>query len=72
MTTKPTAGADALPMYVRRECCTNAPGGHRRFRPEGWVEAGREKLDLMRPLAEAAGLSPIQLACRWNLTHDAV
>jgi len=45
---------------------------HRRFRPEGWVEAGRERLDRMRPIAARAGLSPIQLACQWNLTHPAV
>jgi aryl-alcohol dehydrogenase-like predicted oxidoreductase len=45
---------------------------HRRFRPEGWVEGGRERLELMRPLADAAGLTPIQLACQWNLSHEAV
>jgi aryl-alcohol dehydrogenase-like predicted oxidoreductase len=45
---------------------------HRRFRPEGWVEAGRERLDLMRPIAARAELSPIQLACQWNLAHVAV
>ncbi len=45
---------------------------HRRFRPSGWVEAGRLKLDLIRPIAAAAELTPIQLACQWNLAHDAV
>jgi aryl-alcohol dehydrogenase-like predicted oxidoreductase len=45
---------------------------HRRFRPEGWVEAGRERLERMRPIAAGAGLSPIQLACQWNLAHAAV
>jgi aryl-alcohol dehydrogenase-like predicted oxidoreductase len=45
---------------------------HRRFRPTGWVEAGRAKLDLMRPFADAAGLRPLQLACRWNLSQEAV
>jgi aryl-alcohol dehydrogenase-like predicted oxidoreductase len=45
---------------------------HRRFRPEGWVEAGRERLEHMRPIAARAGLTPIQLACRWNLVHAAV
>ena len=25
---------------------------HRRFRPDGWVEAGRERLERMRPIAE--------------------
>ncbi|HEX2234143.1 MAG TPA: aldo/keto reductase [Thermoleophilaceae bacterium] len=47
-------------------------GDHRGFRPEGWVEAGRAKLDRMRPLAEAHGLTPLQLACQWNLAHEAV
>ena len=32
---------------------------HRRFRPDGWVEAGNERLERMRPLAEEAGLTPI-------------
>jgi aryl-alcohol dehydrogenase-like predicted oxidoreductase len=45
---------------------------HRGFRPEGWVEAGRAKLERMRPVAEAHGLTPLQLACQWNLAHDAV
>src|SRR3954453_12046150 len=49
------------------------PGGdHRAFRPPGWIEAGREKLERMRPIAERAGLTPIQLACQWNLAHAAV
>ena len=26
----------------------------------------------MRPIAERAGLTPIQLACQWNLAHPAV
>jgi aryl-alcohol dehydrogenase-like predicted oxidoreductase len=47
-------------------------GDHRRFRPEGWVEAGRAKLDRMRPMAEEHGLTPLQLACQWNLAHEAV
>lgn len=45
---------------------------HRGFRPAGWIEAGRERLDSMRPIAEGAGLSMIQLACQWNLAHDPV
>jgi aryl-alcohol dehydrogenase-like predicted oxidoreductase len=45
---------------------------HRLFRPKGWVEAGREKLERMRPVAEAHGLSPLQLSCAWNLAHPAV
>jgi hypothetical protein len=47
-------------------------GDHRAFRPQGWIEAGREKLERLRPVAEAAGLTPMQLACQWNLAHEAV
>jgi aryl-alcohol dehydrogenase-like predicted oxidoreductase len=45
---------------------------HRKFRPDGWVQAGREKLELMRPFAERHGLSMLQLACAWNLAQPAV
>jgi aryl-alcohol dehydrogenase-like predicted oxidoreductase len=45
---------------------------HRRFRPDGWVRAGREKLELMRPVAERHGLTMLQLACAWNLAQQAV
>ncbi len=45
---------------------------HRKFRPEGWVEAGREKLELMRPYAERHGLTMLQLACAWNLAQPQV
>jgi aryl-alcohol dehydrogenase-like predicted oxidoreductase len=45
---------------------------HRKFRPDGWVEQGREKLELMRPFAERHGLTMLQLACAWNLAHEAV
>jgi aryl-alcohol dehydrogenase-like predicted oxidoreductase len=45
---------------------------HRAFRPEGWVEAGRERLERMRPIAERHGLTPLQLACQWNLAHEPV
>jgi aryl-alcohol dehydrogenase-like predicted oxidoreductase len=47
-------------------------GDHRGFRPEGWVEAGRDKLDAMRPIAERHGLTMLQLACSWNLAHASV
>jgi aryl-alcohol dehydrogenase-like predicted oxidoreductase len=47
-------------------------GDHRAFRPAGWVEAGRKKLDRMRALAERHGLTMLQLACHWNLAHEAV
>ena len=49
-----------------------AEGDHRRFRPDGWVEAGYERLERMRPHAANAGLTTIQLACQWNLAHSAV
>jgi len=45
---------------------------HRRFRPDGWVEAGRQKLELMRPLAERHDLTMLQLACLWCLGQPAV
>jgi aryl-alcohol dehydrogenase-like predicted oxidoreductase len=45
---------------------------HRAFRPSGWVERGRELIEQMRPIAERHGLTPLQLACQWNLAHDAV
>jgi len=45
---------------------------HRKFRPDGWVQAGREKLERMRPLAESRGLTMLQLACAWNLAQPAV
>src|SRR3954454_12232446 len=45
---------------------------HRGFRPKGWVERGRERLEQMRPVAERHGLTMLQLACQWNLAHPAV
>jgi aryl-alcohol dehydrogenase-like predicted oxidoreductase len=45
---------------------------HRRFRPEGWVDQGRRRMEAMRPVADRAGLTMIQLACQWNLAHEAV
>jgi aryl-alcohol dehydrogenase-like predicted oxidoreductase len=45
---------------------------HRKFRPQGWVEQGRETLELMRPYAERHGLSMLQLACAWNLAQSPV
>jgi aryl-alcohol dehydrogenase-like predicted oxidoreductase len=45
---------------------------HRTFRPDGWIERGRDKLDRMRPIAERHGLTPLQLACQWNLAHEPV
>jgi aryl-alcohol dehydrogenase-like predicted oxidoreductase len=48
------------------------PQDHRSFRPPGWIEAGRERLESMRPIAARAKLTTIQLACQWNLAHDSV
>ena len=45
---------------------------HRTFRPDGWVERGRGKLDAMRPVAARHDLTLLQLACQWNLAHPAV
>jgi aryl-alcohol dehydrogenase-like predicted oxidoreductase len=45
---------------------------HRKFRPAGWIEAGVEKIERLMPIAERAKLTPIQLACQWNLAHPAV
>jgi aryl-alcohol dehydrogenase-like predicted oxidoreductase len=49
-----------------------SPGDHRAFRPDGWIEAGLDKLERVLPIAERAGLTPIQLACQWNLAHPSV
>ncbi len=49
-----------------------APRDHRSFRPAGWVEAGAEKLERLRPIAEAHGLTMLQFACAWNLAHPPV
>jgi len=51
---------------------TFAEHDHRRFRPEGWVQRGRQRLERMRPYAERHGLTMLQLACAWNLAHPAV
>jgi aryl-alcohol dehydrogenase-like predicted oxidoreductase len=45
---------------------------HRLFRPAGWIEAGRERLERMRPIAARHGLTPLQLACAWDLAHRPV
>jgi aryl-alcohol dehydrogenase-like predicted oxidoreductase len=45
---------------------------HRSFRPAGWIERGAERLERLSPFAERAGLTPMQLACQWNLAHPAV
>ncbi|HEX5309788.1 MAG TPA: aldo/keto reductase [Solirubrobacteraceae bacterium] len=45
---------------------------HRKFRPAGWIDAGAQKLELMRPYARRHGLSMLQLACQWDLAQPAV
>jgi aryl-alcohol dehydrogenase-like predicted oxidoreductase len=57
---------DVLPGHVF------APYDHRKFRPEGWVQEGREKLEAMRPYATRHGLTMLQLACQWCLAHAPV
>lgn len=42
---------------------------HRSYRPAGWVEGGNAKIERIRHIAEARGLSLLQLACLWNLSH---
>ena len=49
-----------------------AEGDHRAFRPDGWIERGRERLERMRPSPRRRELTPMQLACQWNLSHPAV
>ena len=49
-----------------------APRDHRTFRPAGWVEAGAEKLEHLRPIAERHGLTLLQLAAQWCLAHEPV
>jgi aryl-alcohol dehydrogenase-like predicted oxidoreductase len=45
---------------------------HRLFRPDGWVEAGYERLERVRGIAQRHDLSMIQLAAQWDLAHDPV
>jgi aryl-alcohol dehydrogenase-like predicted oxidoreductase len=49
-----------------------APRDHRTFRPDGWVQAGNEKLERLRPIAEHHGLTMLQLAAQWCLAHEPV
>src|SRR3954467_765072 len=48
------------------------PRDHRTFRPQGWVEAGNEKLAQLRPIAERHGLTLIQLAVQYCLAQQGV
>ena len=45
---------------------------HRRFRPAGWVEQARARLDRIRPIGGRHGLTPLQLAASWTLAQPAV
>jgi len=45
---------------------------HRAFRPDGWIEAGNERLDRIRPIAARHEITMLQLACLWNLSHEPV
>jgi aryl-alcohol dehydrogenase-like predicted oxidoreductase len=49
-----------------------APRDHRGFRPDGWVEAGRARMERMRPYAVRHGLTMLQLSAQWDLAHPAV
>jgi aryl-alcohol dehydrogenase-like predicted oxidoreductase len=49
-----------------------AANDHRLYRPKGWVDAGVEKLELLRPIAERHGLTTMQLAAQWCLAHEPV
>ncbi|HEY1594490.1 MAG TPA: aldo/keto reductase [Thermoleophilaceae bacterium] len=57
---------DVLPGHELRQ------GDHRLFRPDGWVDQGRERLERMRPLADRRGLTMMQLAAQWDLAHAPV
>lgn len=45
---------------------------HRVYRPAGWVEAGCEKLDRIKNVADKYNLTPLQLASIWNLNQKMV
>jgi aryl-alcohol dehydrogenase-like predicted oxidoreductase len=45
---------------------------HRGFRPDGWVEAGLQRMDALAPIAARHELTPLQLAVQWDLAHPAV
>ena len=48
------------------------PGDHRAYRPEGWIERGREGMEQMRPIAEKYDLTMLQFATIWNLSQTPV
>jgi aryl-alcohol dehydrogenase-like predicted oxidoreductase len=45
---------------------------HRRYRAGGWVEAGRARLDELRPIADRHALTLLQLSAAWTLAQPAV
>jgi aryl-alcohol dehydrogenase-like predicted oxidoreductase len=45
---------------------------HRLHRPDGWIQSGLARLERMRPIAERHGLTPLQLACAWDLAQEPV
>ena len=47
-------------------------GDHRKYRPAGWVESGRERLAQIEPIAERHGITPLQLAAQWTLAQQGV
>jgi aryl-alcohol dehydrogenase-like predicted oxidoreductase len=55
-----------------RDAAELRPNDHRAFRPAGWIEAGQERIAAMAPIAERNNLTPLQLACAWDLAQPAV
>ena len=49
-----------------------AEGDQRTFRPAGWVDDARARLDSIQPIADAHDLTPLQLASIWTLAQPAV
>jgi aryl-alcohol dehydrogenase-like predicted oxidoreductase len=45
---------------------------HRGFRPDGWVASGLDRIARIDPIAARHELTRMQLACQWNLAHEAV
>ncbi len=45
---------------------------HRSYRAAGWVDAGRARLDELRPIADRHGLTLLQLSAVWTLAQPAV
>ena len=72
---EPWPGSLVLPAAVKHDVKPGHQFGqhdHRAFRPVGWVEAGVEKLEKFRSIAEQHSLTMLQFACLWNLSQPAV